>query len=99
MTEDGMNTAAVPEMEQRKDSEIENLLVNLEKEIDMLHMSTRGLIQNVGEVLSPELEETSGDNSTSPSPLSPLGRRLFQLTYQINSARKKIDDANERVRV
>ena len=82
----------------RKDSEIENLLGNLEKELELLHMSSNSFIRNVSEVLSPEHEE-QGNDDTMPSPSSPLGRRLFQATYQVSNARKKIDHANERVRI
>lgn len=90
--------AAENKLSPRKESEVENLLGNLEKELEVLHMSASGFINNVSEVLSPERDE---DKSVAdePSPSSPLGRRIFQATYRVRAVREKLNDANDRVRV
>lgn len=89
---------AAAKLAPRKESEVDNLLNNLEKELEVLSMSANGFIQNVSEVLAPEHEDgaTAADE---PSPSSPLGRRLFQATYRVRMVREKLNDANGRVRV
>lgn len=89
---------AAAKLAPRKESEVDNFLNNLEKELEVLSMSANGFIQNVSEVLAPEHEDgaTAADE---PSPSSPLGRRLFQATHRVQMVREKLNDANGRVRV
>ena len=83
----------------RKDSEIENLLNSLEKELEVLHMSAAGFVQSVNEVLAPEYDSDKSEAEDQPSPSSPLGRRIFGATYRLRVIREKLNDANGRVRV
>lgn len=85
-------------MLKRKDSELENLLLALDKELIALDMESHSFIQNVGSVLAPEREDAES-RADMPSPSSPMGQRVFQITYRVQNIREKINAANERVRV
>ena len=83
----------------RKDSEIENLLSNLEKELEVLTMSANGFVQSVNEVLAPERDDEKSMAEDQAPPSSPLGHRLLQSIYRVRLVREKLNDANGRVRV